>query len=147
MFASSNKTVPFNVLSYNTHVILKSCFSLIYHMYKELKYALDWMFIFMLFVSITLYIIELIIPADKEILAAIEGIDLAVLGGYYAFFIHGMCRARKKWEYCKQHWLLIILLTVPLVPIARFARFAKLERLAAIGTDTLWHFLDELELL
>ena len=71
-------------------------------MYKELKYALDWIFIFMLFLSITLFIIEFFVPADPEILVSIEGIDLAVLGGYYSFFIHGVYNARKKWEYCRQ---------------------------------------------
>jgi len=41
----------------------------------------------------------------------------------------------------------MIFLSMPFLPIARLIQFARLERLFYIGTDFMWHILDEMELL
>lgn len=116
-------------------------------MYKALKYALDQLFIFVLILNVSLFLIGMKVDLDKDIMMAIEGVDFAVLGGYYAFFGHGLLKAKKKFEYCKKHWIMAIFLALPAFPMARILRFAHLERLFEIGADTLWHVFDELELL
>ena len=116
-------------------------------MQKDLKYTLDSIFIFMIFVSLAIFSIELLHGVDPGVIRAVEGIDLAVLGGYYYFFGHGLLTAKNKVHYCKQHWIMIIFLVLPFIPIARMARFMHLERIFAIGASTLWHIFNELELL
>ena len=116
-------------------------------MYKDLKYALDFMFLFMLVVSITLFLISFSVELNGTILETLQKIDFVILGGYYAFFANGIIKAKKKISYIKHHWVMLALLLLPLIPIARLARFAQLERTFAISTNTLWHFLDELGLL
>jgi len=70
-----------------------------------------------------------------------------ILSGYYAFFAHGFSKAKQKVTYIKRHWVMLALLMLPFLPIARLMRLAELERTFAISTNTLWHFLDELEML
>ena len=116
-------------------------------MYKELKYSLDFMFLFMLALSIILFMIGFSVDLHGTVLSTLRTIDVVILGGYYAFFAHGLVKAKQKLTYVKRHWIMLALLMLPFLPIARLARLAELERLAAVGTNTLWHFLDELELL
>jgi hypothetical protein len=116
-------------------------------MHKELKYALDALFLFMIFVSLAVFAIEFMYGVDAQILHAVESIDLAVLGGYYYFFGNGLFTAKNKMRYCKEHWIMIIFLILPFIPVARLARFIHVERIFAIGANTLWHVFDELGLL
>ena len=116
-------------------------------MYKELKYTLDFMFLFMLVLSITLFIVGFSIDIHGTVLSALHTIDFVILGGYYAFFAHGFYKAKQKITYIKKHWIMLALFLLPFLPIARLARLAELERTVSISTNTLWHFLDELGLL
>ncbi len=116
-------------------------------MYKEAKYALDFLFLFMLVLGVTLFSIGFFVDVQGTTLNVLHNIDFAILGGYYTFFLHGMYKAKSRTDYCKKHWIMLALLVLPLVPIARLIKFAELERVAAVGVNTLWHFLDELELL
>ena len=116
-------------------------------MFKELKHTLDFMFLFMLVLSVILFIIGFSVDLHGTALSTLHGIDMAILGGYYAFFAHGMYKAKQKITYVKRHWIMLALLMLPFLPIARLARIAELERTFAISTNTLWHFLNELELL
>ncbi|VVB81668.1 Uncharacterised protein [uncultured archaeon] len=118
-----------------------------YAMYETLKYALDRLFIFVLVLNGILFIIEYQVQVDGILLGAMRYIDFGIVGGYYAFFGYELLNAKKKLEYCKKHWILMMLLSVPLIPAARIIRFARMERLFNIGTDFLWHVLDELEIL
>jgi len=111
-------------------------------MYKDAKYALDFMFLFTLVLSIGFFI-----DLHGAALDTIHKIDFAILGGYYAFFMHGIYTARNRLAYCKQHWVMMALLLLPLIPVARLLKFAEVEKAAAIGTNTVWHFFDELGLL
>ncbi len=126
---------------------LKSHNFFIMPMYKSAKYALDFMFLFMLVVSIIMFAIGFFVDVQGTALNTLHKIDFAILGGYYAFFLHGMYKAKSKTQYCKQHWVMLALLVLPLIPIARLARLAQLERATAVGLNALWHFLDELKLL
>jgi len=114
---------------------------------KHLRFALDKLFLFMLFVSIAVFLINLKIDVSKTAIHTVEGIDMAILGGYYFFFGHGIYKAKHKLRYAKKHWIMVILLLLPFLPIARLARYAQLERVFAIGGNTLWHVLDEIGLL
>jgi hypothetical protein len=116
-------------------------------MYKELKYSLDFMFLFMLVVSIILFIISFKVDIEGTALSTLHKIDFIILGGYYAFFAHGFYKTKQKITYVKQHWIMLALLLLPFLPIARLVKLAELERTFAISTNTLWHFLDELGLL
>src|SRR5574341_1848300 len=116
-------------------------------MYKSAKYALDFMFLFMLIISIILFTLGFFVELNGTALETIEKVDFVILGGYYAFFLHGLYKAKSKIKYCRKHWLMLALLLLPLIPIARLIKFAELERAAAVSVNTIWHFLDELELL
>lgn len=116
-------------------------------MYKELKFALDWMFLFMLVLNLLLFAIGFVAEIQGTALTALHMADFAILGGYYAFFTHGIITTRQKIAYVKKHWIMLALLLIPLLPIARLARLAEAERAFAISTNTLWHFFDELGLL
>jgi len=116
-------------------------------MYKDAKYALDFMFLFTLVLSIILFVIGFAVDLHGLVLDTVHKIDFVILGGYYAFFLHGIYTARNKLTYCKQHWVMLALLLLPLLPIARLAKIAEFEKAASLGTNTLWHFLDELEML
>ena len=115
--------------------------------YGDLKYALDKLFTFMLLVTIVVFILELKVGVGEETIHAVEYVSMGVLSGYYAFFAHGVYKAKHKLAYFKKHWILVILLILPFIPVARFARFFRFERLFVIGADTLWHLFDELGLL
>ncbi|MBW2969695.1 hypothetical protein KY309_01505 [Candidatus Woesearchaeota archaeon] len=114
---------------------------------KHIRYAWDQLFLFMLIVSVTLFVVGLKVEIDKEAIHIIEGIDMTILGGYYYFFLHGFKNSKKKIQYCKKHWVMLLLLTAPLIPVARLAKIARIERVFAIGTNTMWHVLDQLGLL
>lgn len=116
-------------------------------MYKELKFALDGLFIFMLVISIIMFLIGFGIDINGTVLETLHKIDFVILGGYYAFFGHGLYNARNRLRYCQKHWILLGLLLIPFIPIARLAKMAEFERAAGISTNALWHLLDELELL
>jgi hypothetical protein len=116
-------------------------------MYKDLKYTLDFMFLFMLVVSVILFIISFKVDIEGTALSTLHKIDFVILGGYYVFFVHGFYKANQKITYIKKHWIMLALLLLPFLPIARLARLAELERTLAMSTNTLWHFLDELGLL
>jgi hypothetical protein len=116
-------------------------------MYKEAKYTLDFLFLFMLVLSIILFSIGFFVEVKGTVLDTLYRIDFVILGGYYAFFLHGMYKAKSRTDYCKKHWIMLALLVLPLVPIARIIKFVELERAAAVSINTLWHFLDELKLL
>ena len=116
-------------------------------MYKTLKYALDRIFIFVLVLNGILFIVESQVQVDENVIGAIKYVDMGIFGGYYAFFGYEFLSAKKKLEYCKKHWILMIFLSMPFLPIARLIQFARLERLFYIGTDFMWHILDEMELL
>lgn len=120
---------------------------IIWCMYKEAKYALDFLFLFMLVLGITLFSIGFFVDVHGTALSALHNVDLAILVGYYGFFFHGMYNAKSKTTYCKQHWLMMAFLALPLVPIARLIKYAELERAASVSVSTIWHFFDELELL
>ena len=115
--------------------------------YGDLKYVLDRLFTFMLFVTIAVFIMEWQFGVDESALHAVEYVSMGVLGGYYVFFAHGVYKAKHKLDYFKKHWILVILLILPFIPVARFARYVKFERLFVIGADSLWHLFDELGLL
>ena len=133
--------------SYYIDIKFKCTDFLVLFMYKSAKYALDFMFLFMLALSIILFSIGYFVDLHGTALETIEKVDFVILGGYYAFFLHGLYKAKSKMNFCKKHWIMMALLVLPLIPIARLARFAHLERATAVGLNTLWHFLDELELL
>ena len=116
-------------------------------MYRDFKYAWDCLFVLVLLISLSLFLLDVVIGMDHTILTAVENIDIVLLGGYYAFFAHDLYRAKHKIDYCKKHWVLIVLLILPALPIARLARFARLERVFAIAGNTAWHILDQLEML
>ena len=116
-------------------------------MYKELKYTLDFMFLFMLVLSIILFIVGFNIDIHGTVLSTLHKIDFVILGGYYAFFAHGFYKAKQKVTYIKRHWFMLALFMLPLLPLARLARVAEAERAFSISTNTLWHFFDELGLL
>jgi len=116
-------------------------------MLKEIKYALDFMFLFMLIVSVTLFAINIVVPLDKLLLHTVEYIDYTVLGGYYFFFFHGLIMAKQKILYVRQHWIMALLLLVPFIPLARLLRLHTIESVLGIGTNTLWHILDEFGML
>ncbi len=116
-------------------------------MYKELRYTLDFMFLFMLVLSAILFVIGFSVDLHGTALSTLHTIDLVILSGYYAFFAHGFSKAKQKVTYIKRHWVMLALLMLPFLPIARLMRLAELERTFAISTNTLWHFLDELEML
>jgi len=116
-------------------------------MYEDLKYALDKLFTFMLFISIGMLLVGTMVDTPESAIHAVEGIDLAVLGGYYVFFFIGLRKAENKFHYFKKHSFLIILLVLPFIPIAKVARLVHMERLFAIGSHTLWHLLDRMRLL
>lgn len=116
-------------------------------MYKEAKYALDFLFLFTLVLSITLFVIGFFVDLHGTALAALHEIDMAILAGYYGFFFHGMYKAKDRTKYCREHWVMMALLALPLVPIARLVKLAELDRAASVSINTLWHFFDELELL
>jgi hypothetical protein len=116
-------------------------------MYKEAKYALDFLFLFMLILGITLFAIGFFVDLHSTALVALHNLDMAILGGYYGFFFHGMYKAKDRTKYCKEHWVMMALLALPLVPIARLVKLAELDRVASVSLNTLWHFFDELELL
>ena len=117
-----------------------------YHM-RHWKYALDGLFTFMLFVVLILFVLHFFVSVPQEVTHTAERIDFFILGGYYAFFFYDLHRARNKLKYFKKHWLLVVLLALPLLPIARLARFAFAERAVAIGINTIWHVFDEIGLL
>jgi len=133
--------------SYSTYDNFKRQFSFYIAMYKDAKYALDFVFLFTLVLSILLFGIGFFIDLHGAALDTLHKIDFAILGGYYAFFLHGIYTARNRLAYCKQHWIMLALLLLPLLPIARLAKIAEFEKAAAIGTNTIWHFFDELGLL
>jgi len=114
---------------------------------KHVKFALDHIFTFMLFVSIGLLIIMQFQEVNHTMQKTVEMVDCAILGGYYLFFAKGLYIAKNRLKYCKQHWILIVLLILPFVPVARVLQLVKLEHLFKIGADSLWHIFDELELL
>ena len=114
---------------------------------NQLKYTLDALFFFMLVVSVSLFGVNLIAKIDPNVIHAAETMDLAILGGYYAFFFKGLHKARNKLRYCKAHWILILLLILPFFPFARLVRLATAEKVIGIGLNTLWHIFDELKLL
>ncbi len=116
-------------------------------MYKELKYSLDFLFLFMLVISIIFFGIGFFIDVHGAALDALHQIDFAILGGYYVFFIHGAYKAKNRVGYCKKHWIMMALLALPLIPIARLIKAVELERAAAVSINALWHFFEELELL
>lgn len=116
-------------------------------MYKELKYSLDFMFLFTLVLGTTLFIIGFFIDLHGTALQTLHYVDLSILGGYYAFFMHGAYKSKNRAAYCKQHWIMAALLLLPLIPISRLLKLAELEKAVSLSTKTLWHFLDELELL
>ena len=116
-------------------------------MYKELKYSLDFLFLFTMVLGVILFAIGFFVDLHGTALQAIHYVDLSILGGYYAFFFHGAYKSKNKTSYCKEHWVMLALLAMPLVPIAKIVKFAELDRAVAVSTNTLWHFLDELELL
>lgn len=116
-------------------------------MLKEIRYALDFMFIFMLFVSVIVFGLDFLIPVDDTVSHTVEYLDLGILAGYYFFFTHGLVTARHKFNYVKQHWIMLLLLLVPFVPLARLLRLHQLEKIFGIGTNTLWHLFDEFGLL
>lgn len=116
-------------------------------MYKEAKYTLDFLFLFMLVLSIILFSIGFFVDVQGTALDALYKIDVVILGGYYAFFLHGLYKSKSRTEYCKQHWIMLALLILSIAPIARLFRLVELERAAAVGTNAIWKFFDELKLL
>lgn len=114
---------------------------------KYVRYAWDQLFLFMLILSATLFLVGLRTEIDKDAVHIIEGIDMTILGGYYYFFLHGFKNSKKKIDYCKRHWIMLLLLIAPILPVARLARIVKIEKLFAIGTSTMWHLLDQMGLL
>ena len=111
---------------------------------KHWKFALDWMFLFMLIVSVVMFGVNILLPVDNRMLETIEYVDLAVLGGYYFFFFKGLTEAEKKIGYVKEHWIMLGLLLVPFVPLARLF---PARHLFKIGANTAWHLLDRIGML
>ena len=114
---------------------------------KDWKFALDRIFLFMIFVSLALFLIEWKFGLDQTIVYTVQGIDTSILTGYYVFFANGLLKAQKKLQYCKQHWIMMLLLVMPFVPFARLAQLFRAERIFSVGLNSLWHLLDEFELL
>jgi len=114
-------------------------------MTRHYKYALDGIFLFMLFVNIALFAIEYFIgatPADF----AVSSINIAVLCGYYAIFIQDLSHTKNKFTYIKKHWVFLALLIIPALPLARIMNEIA-PKILELGTDAIWTFLDELEML
>lgn len=105
------------------------------------------MFLFMLFVSIALFIIELQFSISHHIIEAVHTIDYFIIGGYYIYFFSGLSVAQNKLKYCKTHMFLIVLLVLPLFPLARMLRLPLFEHIFKIGSDMTWHLLDEVGML
>lgn len=116
-------------------------------MLKEARYALDYMFLFMLIVSITIFAINYFVPLGETLIHTVEYLDFGILGGYYFFFAHGLINAKRKVTYLKQHWIMLLLLLMPFIPLARLLRLHMFESVMGIGTNTLWHILDEFGML
>ena len=116
-------------------------------MRKSCKYALDKLFLFMLFVSIGLFAVEMMFEIENSIVHAVEYIDLMIIGGYYVYFFQGLSKAKEKLIYCKKHVFLIILLVLPVFPLARMLRLPLIEKMFKIGSDVAWHLLDEVGML
>ena len=116
-------------------------------MKDDLKYALDKLFLFMLIVSVAVFIISMKVHVDQTILTTVEILDMIVLGGYYLFFVHGFKHSSSKVKYCKRHWIMIALLILPFLPISSLLAFTQAERVFAISSNTMWHFLDEIQML
>lgn len=116
-------------------------------MRKSCKYALDKLFLFMLFVSIGLFAVELMFELESSVVHAIEYIDLGIIGGYYIYFFQGLSAARHKLLFCKKHVFLILLLVLPVFPMARMLRLPMFEKVLKIGSDVAWHLLDEVGML
>jgi len=114
---------------------------------RHWKYALDGLFLFMLFVALSLFAMNFFIPVPDEITHTAERVDFFILGGYYAFFFYDLHKAGNKLKYFKKHWIMAVLLLLPVLPIARLVRFAFAERALAIGTNMFWHVFEEMELL
>ena len=111
------------------------------------RYALDKLFLFMLFVSVAVIGVGYVAEVDPSVLHAIEGIDFAIIGGYYFFFFTGIYKSSNKLQYCKKHIFLIILLLLPFIPLARALKLPLFEKFFKVGADTAWHLLDEIGLL
>lgn len=111
------------------------------------KYALDKLFLFMLFVSLVLFGIEFFIEIDSHMLHIIEYVDFAIIGGYYVYFFTGLKDATDKLNFCKKHVFLIVLLLMPIMPLARFLRIPLVQRVLKLGSDVAWHLLDEIGML
>lgn len=116
-------------------------------MRRSHKYALDCLFLFMLFVSIAVFGLAWAFHIDETIIHAVEYIDFTILGGYYIFFFDGLVRSSKKLQYVKNHWVMLVLLILPFIPMARLLPASSTKRALDVGSKTLWHFLDELQLL
>ncbi len=117
------------------------------HMYKETRYAVDALVIFILFVSITIFLLNLRLPVDNAVVYSIQGIDFMLVAASYIFFGHDLYKNKRKLEYCKKHWMFIFFIFVPLLPIVRIIRFSQMEWAFKIFTGTLSQFLERLELL
>jgi hypothetical protein len=134
-------------MSYCICVELKTINGLSICMLEDLKFAWDKLFLFMLILSSCLIVIDFIVPINSIVLHAAEYIDLTILVGYYGFFIAGFRHAEQKLSYCKSHIWLIVLLIVPFVPFARVLRLQLLERVFKLGSNVVWHILDEIGML
>jgi len=116
-------------------------------MYEDARYALDKLFLFMLVVSVAVFVLSLRVEISETAIHTVEYIDFAVLGGYYFFFGHGIYNSKRKLRYMRKHWIMLLLLLLPFIPLARLARLAQAEKVMAIGSNTIWHILDEIGLL
>lgn len=116
-------------------------------MMHGIKYALDGLFFFMLFVAVILFGINFVVPIPDEITHTAERVDFFILGGYYLTFFYDLHQARNKLKYVKKHWLMAVLLLLPFLPVARLVRFAFAKRAVAIGINMSWHAFEEIGLL
>ena len=116
-------------------------------MYKDFKFALDKIFLFMLIVSVVVFAMTWKVDVNEHIIHTVEKIDMVVLSGYYFVFGRGIYKARKKINYFKQHWMMAILLVLPFLPITRIMNALHLQKVFNIGSNTLWHILDEIGML
>lgn len=102
---------------------------------------------FMLFVTLALFLLDFVSHVAEPILRAVEIIDAGILAGYYVFFFDGLFNSAKKVDYVKSHWVMLILLILPFLPLARLLELTMAQRALDVSSKTLWHFLDELKML
>jgi len=117
----------------------------ILHPEGGVKYALDWLFLYLLVVAVVLFSIELVLHkrVNHHIIFALEIASTAVIFGYAVFFINGLYQTCEKWAFVRKHWMMALLIVFPFTRIQRFFPIRYAEHIFKISADSLWHLLEK----